>query len=109
MSLNVVERLKRFCFGILLSVVILGPVGSMSAVSARAADEPPMHESPGEMAREGMDRMLEALNRLIQMIPQYDLPEMLDNGDIIIRRRNPDSGQDQGQEETPPDVVETNT
>ena len=27
---------------------------------------------------------------MMQAIPQYEMPEVLENGDIIIRRRNPE-------------------
>ena len=33
--------------------------------------------------------MLRAIELMIEMIPQYDLPEVLPNGDILIRRKNP--------------------
>ncbi len=36
-----------------------------------------------------MERIVEALRLLIDQIPQYEAPEILDNGDIIIRRKRP--------------------
>ena len=41
------------------------------------------------MARESIEQRMRALQLLVDSIPQYELPEMLDNGDIIIRRKNP--------------------
>jgi len=52
-------------------------------------------DTPSELAREGVERMLRALNLFIEMIPQYELPEVLENGDIIIRRkRDPKNGDE---------------
>ena len=52
--------------------------------SAQQSDD----ESPGEIAREGIENLMRALGVFIDMIPQYDPPELNENGDIIIRRRN---------------------
>jgi hypothetical protein len=62
-------------------------------------------EEPGELAREGMERMLRAIELMIEMIPQYELPEVLENGDIIIRRKNPPAKEDEEE----PEVDETRT
>ena len=62
-------------------------------------------EDPKELAREGMERMLRAIELMIEMIPQYELPEVLENGDIIIRRKNP---PETGDEEEP-ELDETRT
>ena len=35
-------------------------------------------EEPGELAREGMERMLRAIELMIEMIPQYEMPELTD-------------------------------
>jgi len=45
--------------------------------------------TPEELAIEGMDRLMRALELLIQSIPQYEAPFIDQNGDIIIRRRHP--------------------
>jgi hypothetical protein len=34
--------------------------------------------------------MMHALRLLVENIPQYELPEVLENGDIIIRRKRGD-------------------
>lgn len=60
---------------------------AMNAPSSALATEPFDEESPSELAREGMQRMLQALEKMIETIPHYDLPEINEDGDIIIRRR----------------------
>jgi hypothetical protein len=56
-----------------------------------AADQSAANEtqSPSELAREGMAKMLQALNRLVESVPQFEMPEMNENGDIILRRKHP--------------------
>lgn len=60
-------------------------------------------ESPERLAREGMERLLRAIELMIEMIPQYEAPEVLDNGDIIIRRKRP------GRDQSEPELEETET
>ena len=64
-------------------------------------------ENPSELAREGMERMLRAIELMIEMIPQYEMPVVNENGDIIIRRKNPPPRGDEGAEE--PEIDETKT
>ena len=44
-------------------------------------------DSVGELAREGVDTLMRALEALIDEIPRYELPELNEDGDIIIRRK----------------------
>ncbi|HIC82124.1 MAG TPA: hypothetical protein EYP07_14360 [Kiloniellaceae bacterium] len=62
-------------------------------------------EEPGELAREGLEQMMRALRLLVDSIPQYELPEVLDNGDIIIRRKDPQ----RPREPEDPEIDETAT
>lgn len=50
------------------------------------------------LAREGAEKFVEALETLIQRMPRYEMPEITDEGDIIIRRRDPNAAPppDQG-------------
>lgn len=59
----------------------------ISVTPALAAQE----KSPEEMAAEGVGRILEAMKIFIDSLPMYAAPEILPNGDIIIRRLNPPS------------------
>lgn len=58
--------------------------------AAPAADPEAEREAPGELAREGVETLLRALEALVDMIPQYEMPELTEEGDIIIRRKRPD-------------------
>jgi len=92
--------------------VLSGLVGlALAALPlAAGAAEPegpnaPPRQAPEDLAREGVENMLRALRLLVERIPQYELPEILDNGDIIIRRKR-DGGQPPGED---PEFDETAT
>jgi len=40
------------------------------------------------LARESLDLMMESLQHMLDAIPQYELPEITPEGDIIIRRKD---------------------
>ena len=67
---------------LLAACLALAPVSSAHA-------GPGMEEAE-EAIRQGAKRILRVLDALISAIPQYEAPEILDNGDIIIRRKRPD-------------------
>lgn len=52
--------------------------------SAKAEDD---QADPSELARESIELMMRSLNLLMDSIPQYELPEITEDGDIIIRRK----------------------
>lgn len=77
---------------ILLGGALLLAAPATGGAGAQAEDAQPgkpPQDSPGDMAREGLEQMMQALRLLVERIPQYELPEVLENGDIIIRRKNP--------------------
>jgi hypothetical protein len=48
------------------------------------------HDQSGRaenMAREAIEQLMRALGLMIDSIPQYELPVIEENGDIIIRRK----------------------
>ena len=61
-----------------------------TAGAASAADPETEREEPGALALEGVETLLRALEALVDMIPQYEVPELTEEGDIIIRRKRPD-------------------
>ena len=89
---------KSLLFPALVAAMLtLGPVPT-----AGASED---GETPQELAREGMERMLRAIELMIEMVPQYEMPEVNENGDIIIRRKNPpqrgnDDAEDREVDET---------
>ena len=59
----------------------------VAATAQDAAPGKPPQDSPSDLAREGLQQMMRALRLLVENVPQYELPEVLENGDIIIRRK----------------------
>jgi hypothetical protein len=90
-------RQSLIAAALLLGLALSGPTPAV------AADEPP-EETPEDLAREGMERLLKALELFIEMIPQYEMPEVTEEGDIIIRRK-----RDKGAPPPDPEVEETET
>ncbi len=64
------------------------------ASAAGAAAEEPKQKSPEDLAAEGVGKIVAALELILGSIPTYEMPEVLPNGDIIIRRKRPESERD---------------
>lgn len=58
-------------------------------LSAAQAQESTLQDAQ-KQAVEGIGKLLEALQMFVKSVPQYAAPEVLPNGDIIIRRVKPD-------------------
>lgn len=93
--------IRRIARPIFLSTVLTLP---LVAPSVLTAEEP---EDPKELARQGMEQMLRAIELMIEMIPQYDVPEVNEQGDIIIRRRNPATPREDDPAEDEPEESQT--
>ena len=84
-------------FGLSAALILATP-----APSPAWAEEPPESEDPGELARDGIERLMRALEAFIHMIPQYEMPEITEDGDIIIRRkRHGEPSPEEDDEEGP--------
>ncbi len=68
-------------------------------------------EQVEELAREAMEQLMRTLKMFMRSIPQYELPEINENGDIIIRRKRRPEGDDPGEpddsEAREPEVEQT--
>ncbi len=78
--------MKRSVFR-LAAVALAAGVLLASPGSLHAAGESSNQERAEALAREAMDQLLDALGLFLESIPQYEMPEVDDNGDIIIRRK----------------------
>lgn len=61
------------------------------------AAAPAVAQSDGDrgaesLAAEGIEKLMKALELFVGSLPIYEPPEILPNGDIIIRRVQPDGG-----------------
>jgi len=82
--------------GAVAALVCAGP-----ALAEGDAERGSSEENPLAMAEEGARTLLRALDALMASIPHYELPQVLENGDIIIRRvpRNEADANGDGIEE----------
>ena len=78
---------------------------SLTAASAASpalaqADQPSQGQTDAEQRiQQGLSAILEGLALFMQDIPRYEVPEILPNGDIIIRRLNPNDAPGWKEEE----------
>ena len=70
---------------------------------ASAGEQDPMQEFE-DAAKGAASRIVEALRGLLMAVPQYEGPEILENGDIIIRRKPRPEADENGP---PPRVNKT--
>lgn len=88
-------------------------VGLLAGAPAAAGEhEEEQRSSPEEMAREGAERILRAIEGLLDMIPQYGTPYVDEDGNIVIPRIDTPRGEeeapgDREDEAEPPAVTET--
>ena len=85
---------------ILLVFLLLGDSG----VAAAASDQPAwpdrdrvardMREA-GELLRQGLEKMLGSIDTALRTMPQYELPTIDEDGNIIIRRKPPGARDDE--------------
>jgi hypothetical protein len=76
----------------LRAILIAAMLAATLAASGANAQSPAPRDGAKEaeeMAREALDKLMRAMSALIASIPQYEMPETLPNGDIIIRRKRP--------------------
>jgi len=71
----------------LAAALALGVAG-VGAAPALAQDS---LEGAQQQAVEGIGKLLQALQMFVKSVPQFAAPEVLPNGDIIIRRIHPEN------------------
>ena len=79
-----------FCLVLSLAAGAPGPV---------LAAAPSERERAEEMAKEAIEQLMRALELMIESIPQYELPEINEDGDIIIRRKRRKERETPGEPE----------
>jgi hypothetical protein len=82
---------------------------SLLAAPLAAASADSLQDNTAEaeqLANEALAKMMKALDLLMMTVPRYAAPEVLPNGDIIIRRLDPEENEDEPIE-TSDDGIET--
>jgi hypothetical protein len=89
------------------TLVFAAAIALCMPAAAMAQEE----KSPGEHLDQMVQDVLDAVGMVIRMVPQYEMPEVLPNGDIIIRRVQPEEPppdeEKQGPDSEPEDGVKT--
>jgi len=85
-------------------LVGLGIAGAFTPVASAVGQDSQL-DAPQDLLEDATRKVMQALELMIGAIPQYQLPEILDNGDIIIRRVQP---VPKPRPEIPPDDGEIN-
>ena len=85
-----------------LAALTLCSALALAGPPAALAQEEPSAD-PESMVRDSLEGLMRALEAFIDMIPQYEMPEINENGDIIIRRKH------KSEPEPDPDLDETQT
>jgi len=91
------KKLGRYIIGVTIAVLITA--GPTQAQNPAPKDH--VQEQAEKALKEGVQTILRALETMFKSIPQYEMPEILKNGDIIIRRKKPKD------EKTPDDTGST--
>lgn len=93
-------RRGLFALGLTACLLLAG------SPSLKAEEE---NANPGELARESIELMMRSLNLLMESIPQYELPEINEDGDIIIRRKRNTVEPETPAEQDDPELEKTRT
>ena len=74
---------------IVMGMFIIPLFPAVSADLFKTQSPPSPREAPEKMIEDGMKMILGAIKLILKSIPEYKAPEVLENGDIIIRRVQP--------------------
>ena len=94
--------MKHWLAALCLSVAAILALPVLAPVSAPAlAEEPQDPDDPGSLALDGIEQLMRALEAVVDMIPQYEMPEINEDGDIIIRRKRDVDPRPEADDEEP--------
>ena len=92
-----------------LGLLLIGVLafGGPAIAAEPAPLPPPDKDTPSELLKDATRGILKALGLILQSIPQYEAPEILDNGDIILRRKHPKPEPDRKPGNKAPEKTKT--
>ncbi len=105
----ILERRKMKRCNTLISATLLVALtmiaGAPTSLRAAQHDE---RAGAEDMAREAIEQLMRALELRIDSLPLYEMPEIDENGDIIIRRKHQTPRLEPGEREPDaPEIEET--
>src|SRR3954447_2762453 len=79
------------------AILASGSVSAQSSGRQNPGDRAPQDQPPGDqhepsgtqLTIEGLGTLMLGLQRMVEELPRYNLPEINENGDIILRRIDP--------------------
>lgn len=80
-----------------MRTIVMSTLSVLLLAMAQPGDAAPMAraEDPDRQVerefKEGVEKILRAFDLMLRSLPQYAKPEVLENGDIVIRRKPPRS------------------
>jgi hypothetical protein len=78
----------------------------LAASPALATDKPPSERLREELERTAealagnLGRLLSTFEEVAREFPRYEVPQILENGDVIIRRKPPDPAEKRRRDKT---------
>jgi hypothetical protein len=66
---------------------LLAPALALALAAGPAAAQQKKEESLEETARSAIEALMDVMRTLVDKIPMYEAPVILENGDILIRRK----------------------
>ena len=82
--------MKRLLPVLIMCGIFITPLNTaVYAQSSEVQISSPQNTASEKMIEDGMKMILGAIELFLKSIPEYQAPEVLENGDIIIRRIQP--------------------
>jgi hypothetical protein len=74
-----------------LTIIALGACAMLASAPVSAQSPSPGVQEPSgtQLTLEGLEKLMQGLKRMVEELPRYNLPEINENGDIIVRRIDP--------------------
>ncbi len=79
--------MTNLAYALVLSAALAAATGPAAAQTPPAPA--PQEQTPEALLRSGIENMLRALGLALQNLPHYEMPQVNEYGDIVIRRVNP--------------------
>ena len=100
------RRFRQIALVAAVIAVSAGPSWAQGAPKAPAPKDT-LTEQTEKAVRKSIETILKALGNIVDSVPLYEMPEVLENGDILIRRKHPDKVPKEDKEEKSPDTSRT--
>jgi hypothetical protein len=87
------------------AIIALGVCAALASAPAfaQSTGTPAGQEPSGtQLTLEGLGKLMLGLQRMVEELPRYNLPEINENGDIIVRRIDPHDQPGQPAQPMPP-------